>query len=409
MTSAAITSTGTNQTDTGLPEGWRETLISEIGKVVTGKTPKKADSHHWGNKLDFVTPTDFTQDEKYLSQIQRKLSDEGESAFEKIIIPQDSVMVTCIGSDMGKVAKCKNRSLTNQQINSVIVNQEKYDPDFTYYALANAYNRLKTLASGGSTMPILNKSTFENFQILTAPPPTQRRIAAILSCFDDKIDLLRRQNKTLEAVAQTLFRRWFVEFNFPDTEGKPYRESGGKMVESELGEIPEGWGARKLSDIAEISSGKRPSNVSETKIMTHQVPLIGASKVMGYVEEALLDDKLFVTGRVGTHGVINKSNGPVWPSDNTLVVKPKKYSFVFNILITIDYSKMNKGGVQPLLTQTDLKNTPVIIPSEALLNEFEKVTLSFFLKEDKNDLQIQSLIQLRDTLLPRLVGGNISV
>jgi len=112
----------------------------------------------------------------------------------------------------------------------------------------------------GAVQPKLSKSNLESIQIkIPENPDEQRAIAAVLSSLDDKIELLREQNKTLEAMAQQLFREWFTEFNFPDADGKPYKKSGGRMIDSELGEIPEGWRVGRIGDVVEIRGGSTPS------------------------------------------------------------------------------------------------------------------------------------------------------
>src|SRR3989338_299532 len=101
--------------------------IKDMGRVITGKTPSKDNPLDWGNEVDFITPTDFSGNEKYLSNIKRKISQDGVGRYKNMILPPESVVVTCIGSDMGKVIVSKNRALTNQQINSIIVNKESFD------------------------------------------------------------------------------------------------------------------------------------------------------------------------------------------------------------------------------------------------------------------------------------------
>ena len=193
--------------------GWKRVRIKEIGKVITGTTPSKNNPEHWGNEILFITPSDYKDYNKWSHNSERKLSVIGKEKLRKKLLPPKSVMVTCIGSDMGKVAITPFPVITNQQINSIIVDEKKAYYNFIYYFLKDRSEELKLLGhSGGSALPILNKSTFENLEI-TIPESLdeQRAIAGVLSSLDDKIDLLHRQNKTLEAMAETLFRKWFIE------------------------------------------------------------------------------------------------------------------------------------------------------------------------------------------------------
>lgn len=183
------------------------------------------------------------------------------------------------------------------------------------------------------------------------------RISQILNEIDSDLiwdNLSFSSNEILEDILNNIYFEWFAK----------YKDE----------EIPTNWKEGKLSDICDITSGKRPTNKSDTKTETNSIPLVGASKIMGYVEEYLFDDKTIVIGRVGTHGEIQIFNEKIWPSDNTLVIKSKYFGFTYQILKRIDYSKLNRGAVQPLITQTDLKNYPIIIPDDYKLNLFSELS-----------------------------------
>ncbi|WP_278428100.1 restriction endonuclease subunit S, partial [Clostridium cochlearium] len=181
----------------------------------------------------------------------------------------------------------------------------------------------------------------------------------------------------------------------------------GEMVQSELGMIPKGWEVGMLGDIIEISSGKRPSKKSTEIGGEFIIPLVGASTIMGYVEGYNYNEPILVIGRVGTHGVIQRFNSKVWASDNTLVIKSKYYEYTNQILKTIDYSSLNRGSTQPLITQTDIKNQKVVIPVCDKLLDFEKLVGSLYILVNNNLIENDNLIKLRDTLLPKLMSGEI--
>ncbi|MGK5090422.1 restriction endonuclease subunit S [Deltaproteobacteria bacterium TL4] len=138
-------------------------------------------------------------------------------------------------------------------------------PKWLFYWIVSPQGKeTLTHAKIGSTQQAFTIVSLKQLPIILPPLPEQKAIASVLSALDDKIELLREQNKSLEALAQTLFKRWFVDFNFPDENEEPYKDSGGKMIESELGEIPEGWRVGKFTDIAEILSGGTPkTNIEE--------------------------------------------------------------------------------------------------------------------------------------------------
>ena len=248
----------------------------------------------------------------------------------------------------------------------------------------------------GSAVPSLTTEVLNKVEISLPDLPTQRQIAQILSSLDDKIELNLQMNQTLEAMAQAIFKEWFVNFNFPGFDGE--------LVDG----LPKGWRMGSFEELTDIKTGK---GLKRTEFKPDGIyPIIGANGELGRTDEYLLDDKLLLTGRVGTLGSIKISYGKKWYSDNVLIMKPYKYFYFsyFN-LKAIDMNSLNRGSTQPLVTQTDLKNYLTLIPSEEILLLFEKTVNEIFEKIFFNDIQIQTLTQTRDTLLPKLMSGNIEV
>lgn len=250
----------------------------------------------------------------------------------------------------------------------------------------------------GCAQPKLNQENLRNIEIEL--PSHIDSIASILSSLDRKIELNNKINADLEEMAQAIFKNWFVDF-------EPFKN--GKFVNSELGMIPEGWKVGCLGDIAEITSGKRPPKKSKDKTKELFIPLIGASDIMGFTSDVLYERPILVIGRVGTHGVVQRFQEKCWPSDNTLVIESRYYNYVYQLLKGIDYSAINRGSTQPLITQTDVKNTDVIIAPENVLKEYESITSTLFSKHRANIKENSRLSLLRDTLLPRLMSGELEV
>ena len=130
---------------------------------------------------------------------------------------------------------------------------------------------------------------------------------------------------------------------------------------------------------------------------------------MGYTNAVLYSEKILVTGRVGTHGIVQRYSRPCWASDNTLVIKSDFYEYTYQQLCGIDYRSMNRGSTQPLITQTDLKNVPIVHPNEPTLREFEELCGSLMNRYEANILESEHLAEMRDALLPRLMSGELSV
>jgi type I restriction enzyme S subunit len=382
---------------TTIIKGWKMTPLGEMGVAITGKTPSKDNPSDWGDFLDFITPTDIVSDSKYLNNVARKLSEDGANRFKKMIIPPKSVVVTCIGSDMGKVVMNRNEALTNQQINSIKINS-KNDKDYIFYLLKNSYTILRNIAVGGSTMPILNKTTFESLEFLTAPLTEQRAIAAVLSSLDDKIELLRDQNKTLEATAQAIFKEWFVNFNFPG--------ATGKMIDSELGKIPEGWRIGKLGEEFKIEYGKSDKEFDADGIY----PVYGAGGIVGYSNFADYRDYQVIIGCRGTCGNITLAYEDSKITHNSLIISNDWFKpFIYLYLHSVDIGKAITGSTQPQITIGSLNNIEILIPQNKIVSTFVEIIVPIFKKKRNNFCQIQTLSVFRDTLLPKLMKGELRV
>lgn len=213
---------------------WKRVKLSDLGRVVTGKTPSTKNEAFWNGSIPFVTPGDL-QSTKHIFGTARYVTDDGANAVVSAVLPAGSICVSCIGV-IGYVGITTTTSLSNQQINSIVVNQEN-DRDFVYYLLKGKWDEFKQMEGFSSVVSILNKSTFSDIEACVPDLSTQRRIAAVLGALDDKIEVNRKICENLEAQAQALFKAWFVDF-------EPF---GGKR--------PEEWKEIPLSAIADFYGG----------------------------------------------------------------------------------------------------------------------------------------------------------
>ena len=259
-------------------------------------------------------------------------------------------------------------------------------PQFISYQFGSQmYKDWMAQNSTGATMPSLNQDVLKQLPIRFPTFSEQKSIAQVLSSIDNKIDLLHRQNATLEAMAETLFRQWFVE------------------------EAKEDWEIVKLDTLILISSGKGLKRDDFCK--TGKYPVLGANGEIGRTNMYLLDEKLLFTGRVGTLGnIFRVENEKVWLSDNTLIIKAiEYYNFIYFILKAAKLDGYNVGSTQPLIRQSDLKEIEVNLPPNTKLVEFEEQCDILFRKISQNQAQIRTLTTLRDTLLPKLMSGEVRV
>jgi type I restriction enzyme S subunit len=278
----------------------------------------------------------------------------------------------------------------------------------------------------GTTQQYLSLGELRNFPILLPSLEEQKRIAEVLGAFDDKIELLQKQNKTLEEMAKAIFKSWFVDFDVVKAKQKGdkkediiknyhlteelYNLFPSSFEQSSLGPIPTGWQVKKLSEITNISSGKRPKKTQEYKDINYSVPVYGGNGIKWWTNIPLFTKPLIITGRVGTLGQVYRIYNPVWVSDNALIFETdtKNFEYLFYFLQSVDFDSFNRGSTQPLITQGDIKNISAVF-CEQIINNFHNIVAIYERKVLVNKNQIQTLTGLRDTLLPRLISGKIKV
>ena len=283
------------------------------------------------------------------------------------------------------------------------LNQNIIRPDFLVYFFHTRLGQHRILMNASQVgVPALARptSTFKEVCVPVPPMEAQNKVMDILHALDDKIAVNKKICENLEAQAQALFKHWFVDF-------APFKD--GKFVESELGLIPEGWRVGTFGEVMSITSGKRPSKKENGTSEKFQIPLIGASDIMGYTNTYLYNEKILVIGRVGTHGIVQRFDYPCWPSDNTLVIKSSYYEFCYHVLRSIDYKSLNRGSTQPLISQSDINNYVILIPTNEILSEFEILISPLMESWKYQHKECSHLATLRDTLLPKLMSGQIKL
>ena len=177
---------------------WKSFQVGEIGKVITGKTPKTSISDNYGGYIPFLTPSD-DMSVKYVRKTAKTLTEKGLSEVKNAILPANSVCVSCIGSDLGKVVITTRPTVTNQQINSIVVDEARFDISFVYYAMRILGKKLNFISKTSTAVPIVNKSSFSSYEIECPSLKEQKQIAAVLSVLDAKIECNRMINDNLAA------------------------------------------------------------------------------------------------------------------------------------------------------------------------------------------------------------------
>lgn len=382
-------------------EVWKTWKIGEIGKIITGKTPPTQYAENFGNKYPFITPRDMLG-QKRVDQTERYLSEKGKNTVKNCLLPVNAICVSCIGSDLGKVVMTTTNSITNQQLNSIIC-KDLFDPNFIYYALVNIYGKLRNIGHNSTAVPIINKSDFSNFEILVPDISTQRHIAEILSAMDNKIELNRQTNTTLEAIAQAIFKEWFVNFNFPG--------ATGEMVESELGLIPKGWRVAKLGEVSDLLWGD--TTTTKRRYTTEGYLAYSASGPDGYLPYYDFSRQGIVVSAIGAYSGKTwfaqgnwsciKNTIRFWSIDDDI---SNEYLFLYTS--GKDFWPL-RGSAQPFISQTDAREIKIIYPGNHLSSIFGGVIQPVFKLIRRNDDESITFSHTRDSLLPKLMNGEIDV
>ena len=425
----------TDQTTT-IPKGWKMTTLGEVANIVDGDRgvnyPKNEEFYNEGYCLFLNAknvPNDtFSFEEKMFVDKKKDLK------LRKGKLKRGDFVLTTRGT-VGNFAFYSNKvPFENIRINSgmVIIRVKEDFLDIGYlnfYLKSSVFKKQVITLSSGTAQPQLPIRDLSVFQLFLPPLPEQYAIAAVLSSFDDKIELLREQNKTLEAIAQTIFKEWFVNFNFPDADGKPYKTSGRKMIDSELGAIPEGWRVGKLTELFDFIKGIEPGsiNYSVKKLSENYLPFYRVQDTSNYnetpnvfVDKRVLNGKIFkkddtLISLDGTIGRVFIGGSGGYSSGIRKVVG--KESFISKFLI---YCFLKSDKFQGELNsfsgaETTIKHAGGAIDhikfvfEKSICEEFGNITNPLFQKMVFNNSQIQTLSKLRDTLLPKLMKGEIRV
>ena len=415
---------------------WRETTLDQLGPIATGKTPPSRNPEYFGGKVPFVTPTDF-DGRRRIDTTNRCLTEKGAVAVRRARIPRESVMVSCIGSDMGKSAIAGRACVTNQQINAIVVEPPNL-PLFVFYNLSMRKEEIRATA-GGSAQPILNKSAFGKLDILLPTPPEQRTIVHVLGTLDDKIELNRRMNETLEAMARALFKSWFVDFD-PVRAKMEGRDTGlpehiadlfpDRLVDSEMGEIPEGWTVEPLRELTEVNPTRSlrrgqvapylpMANMPTRGHMPDSVAVRRFGSGMRFTNGDTLVARITPCLENGKTAYVDflRDNEVGWGSTEYIVLKPKPPlpdQFAYCLARSAkfrEFAIQNMSGTsgRQRVPVAALKGFLMVAPPVQLAEQFGDAARLLFERASRAGRESRTLAVSRDTLLPKLISGEIRV
>ncbi|MEQ3307325.1 restriction endonuclease subunit S [Fusobacterium varium] len=395
-----------------IKDGWIKSKLDKFIEIVMGQSPKSEFYNNQGIGMPFLQGNRtfgerFPYFDTYCTQ-NKKIANK-EDIIMSVRAPVGDLNIATQDISIGR-GVCALKAKNNQN-------------QFLYYLLK--YN-IKNLINkeSGTVFGSVNKNDILGLEIIYPKDiKTQEKIASILSAFDDKIEINNEMNKTLEEMAQTLFKRWFIDFDFQNENGEPYKSSGGKMVDSELGEIPEGWEVRELKSVLE--NRKEKINNQKAKVLsavnTGELKLseeyftkqVFSKDISKYIQVSKYDFAYNPSRiNIGSIGIFEEDYiGAVSPiyvvfrAENT-------YHWYFKYLIKT--SNLRKeinsrafGSVRQSLSYKDFSLIKVVYPSQDIISHFNNIYEILYKNQKKLIKEIQFLTEIRDTLLPKLMSGEV--
>ncbi|HGS4560506.1 TPA: restriction endonuclease subunit S [Vibrio cholerae] len=412
-------------------------LGSLCSQVLTGGTPLTKNKHFYdGGTIPWLKTKEVNFN--FIESTENYITEAGLAGSSAKLVPVNSVIVAMYGQGdtAGRVAVNKIPVTTNQACCNLVIDPLKADYRFVYYYLKSSYSELVRRKTG-SAQPNLNTKILKDFEIVDLPLARQTAIGDQLEALDQKITLNRQINQTLEQMAQTLFKSWFVDFDpvmdnaldagnpIPDelqhrAEARKAVREGFKSLpdevrqlfpdafeESELGWVPEGWMSGILSDLLVLQRG---FDLPKSKRTDGPFPLMAASGQDGTHNEGKVRGPGVVTGRSGKLGVVNLVIEDFWPLNTTLWIKeyPRSNPYhAYFFLQTIPLEQFNSGSAVPTLNRNHVHNRPVTLPSQDVLNKYADLVKDNFTQILNRRIQSETLEKLRDTLLPKLISGEL--
>ena len=332
-------------------------------------------------------------------------------------------IVMCEGGEPGRCAIWRDE-LPNMKIQKALHRirvHSDIDSRYIYYWFLLAGRN--HLLDGSFIETTIKHLTGDRLKLIELELPSnskQKQISDVLEKLDEKIALNNRVNATLEAMAKTLYDYWFVQFDFPDEKGRPYKTSGGKMVyNEELGrEVPAGWEVKRLLDIATLFDSERiPLSSKEREIKKGTIPYYGATGILDYVDEAIFDGVYLLIAEDGSVEMPNGNLvlqyiwGKAWVNNHAHILQgipPYSTEYLFLALRHTKTRQSMTGSIQKKVTQDNLKNIKLVCPSNPnIFILFQKYISTFFDMYKRCCEENRRLAALRDWLLPMLMNGQV--
>ncbi|HEM6345195.1 restriction endonuclease subunit S [Streptococcus suis] len=395
-------------------------LRSITSKIGSGATPKGGNTVYENSGIAFIRSQNVL-DMSFSNQNLAYITNEQANKLNNVIVENNDILLNITGDSIARCTIVPDELLparVNQHVSIIRCISPDY-ANYVCYYLQFLKPYLLQICKVGGTRNALTKEAIENLPIVIQKE--YKKIGKLLSTIDQKIALNNQINEELEAMAKTLYDYWFVQFDFPDENGKPYKSSGGKMVYNDQlkREIPEGWGVKQLGEVSICHDSRRvPLSSKDRENKNGIIPYYGATGIMDYIDDFIFEGDYILMAEDGSvmtsegKPILQRITGKTWVNNHAHVLEPtNEYSCKLLLLSLKDISvlQIKTGSIQMKITQENMNK--ILLPDigRDLLSKINEVLLPIDEKQLKLLKQNQELTQLRDWLLPMLMNGQVKV
>lgn len=401
---------------------WTTDYFDKKIEILGGGTPKTTIPEYWNGPIPWLSVKDFNNDIRYVYETEKSITKEGLKNSSTQLLDYNNIIISARGT-VGELAMIPFPMAFNQSCYGIKPVNNEVNSVFLYYLLKTKISELKQ-KTHGSVFNTITRQTFSNILVNWPSLPEQKHIAATLSCLDDKIELNNKINANLEAQAQAIFKNWFVDF-------VPFKDS--EFVNSELGKIPKGWQINCLGNLVNtidnrgktppLSSVKTDFPIIDVRALSGDGRIIDYSNCTKYVDE-ITYNTWFRSGHPLPYDILISTVGSLAElklylgnigciAQNVVALRSDKnisfYLYSFLKYIKKDLISYNIGSVQPSIKVTHIMKHPILIPPKEIIDKYAFIVNSITKKLFHNHCQYSNLVALRDTLLPKLMSGEIEV
>ena len=422
---------------------WKTFVLRDVASIIGGGTPSTKEATYWDGNIPWLTPKDLSSHTgMYVKRGERSITKAGLDGSSAKIVPPGTVLFTS-RAPIGYLAIAEQAISTNQGFKSLVLNTEQ-DNRFFYYLLRFHTPDIEAIATG-STFKEISGSALGSFEVTIPSYGEQTKIADILTTLDDRIELLRETNATLEAIAQALFKSWFVDFD-PVRAKQEGREPEGmdadtaalfpdSFEESELGLIPKGWNWSTMDSISTVGIGKTPprkepqwfseNNKDERWVSIRDMGISGVfiSQTSEYLTAESIDrfNVRIIPGNTVllsfkmTIGRVSLTVGKMTSNEAIAHFKldeksPLTSEYIYLYLKQFKYSTLSStSSIADAVNSKTVKNIPILVADQSILKAFQNNVSAIFYRIKVIEEQSQTLTAIRDTLLPRLISGQLRI